>query len=196
MTIFKRFNSNRLLIITTVLVLLIFGLLQIWTEQRDNKIKKASLLYEKLLKKLPRKEALDIANTLKKEYSDTTYAQFAGLLTAKMEIELSEPEKAAKELELIIANPTSKKIVVEIARIRLSQIFLAEGRTKKALDVLQDESNSFLPAIVEEIKGDIFVKDREPGKAFIAYDEAKKITSSKELTLRLQRKISALPMIN
>jgi predicted negative regulator of RcsB-dependent stress response len=63
-------------------------------------------------------------------------------------------------------------VVKQEARLRLGRILLTQNKTKEALDLLNVSNTGVYTSEYEELKGDIYVKEKKPALARTAYSRA------------------------
>lgn len=99
---------------------------------------------------------LTLAEQLKTEYSDSSYAIFAALTMAKLAAESGKLDKAAAELRWVLNNGAQGSFEI-LARIRLSRVLSAQekyGEALALLDVQLDLAAHYVSW--EEARGDIY----------------------------------------
>ncbi len=113
-----------------------------------------------------------LATQLKNEYSDSTYAQFAGLQMARVAVEKGDLNKAAAELEWVIANGAEGSIEI-IARMRLARVLESMDRYDEAMATIDvDRDLGQHRSSWEEVRGDIFLAMGKKEEARQAYQLA------------------------
>jgi predicted negative regulator of RcsB-dependent stress response len=115
------------------------------------------------------------AQTLKDEFSDGAYAQYAALMLAKVAVAESDLEKAESELRWLLNNADESELV-ELANLRLAQVLQAQGRLPQALELVQDKADAWQGRRLE-VKGDILLAQGDKTAARAAYASAKKIAA-------------------
>lgn len=119
------------------------------------------------------------ASSLKDEFADTTYAQFAALMLAKQAVEQNDLDSAEKELRWILDQSQMKSITVT-AQLRLAQVLAAKQEAEDALDLLDDLTSAAHQASIEELKGDIYLQLGQNDNAKTAYQNAIEILENEE----------------
>lgn len=145
-----------------------------WKDSRDAHHEAASAEFEMLMQFLSTDkldEASDKGAVLLGQYSDTPYAGMASLAMAKIKLEKADLVAATSHLRWAIENVEQPEIKNE-ATIRLARVYLADNKLDDALDVLNKMNPGPFKAMVEELKGDIYVAKGEEAKARTAYTVA------------------------
>jgi len=117
-------------------------------------------------------EARASANKLLDDYSATSYAIFASLIMAKLDVEAGDPAAAIQHLQWVM-DKTGQNEFKHLARLRMARILLDDNKADQALAlVLSVSEPGEFTASYEEIKGDIYTRQGEIDKAKIAYQQA------------------------
>jgi len=142
-----------------------------WISSKNMHAEAASAEYEAMIQALASKKTDDAstrAATLLGQFSDTPYAGYAALAMAKIKTDVNELVAAKSHLRWAIDNVKQPEIKIE-AQIRLSRVLLAEEKYDEALQELTNVKSNSYKAVVEELKGDIYVAKGETDKARTAY---------------------------
>jgi len=115
------------------------------------------------------------AQTLKDEFSDGAYAQYAALMLAKVAVAENDLEKAETELRWLLSN-AEESALVELANVRLAQVLQAQNRLDQALALVQDKNDAWQGRRLE-VKGDILLAQGDQSGARGAYEKAKKVAA-------------------
>ncbi len=161
----------KLIVVLVCLALFGVGAWQYTEAQKRKKIEEASAHYETMLLAARNKEmkkAGEEAQQLVQEYSRTTYAPLASMMLARIAVEKGDTDKAMDHLKSAI-QAGAKGPVEPIARVRLARILISESKYDEALKVLQDYSKDGYTTLIEEAKGDIYVKQNDLKKAKESY---------------------------
>jgi len=145
-----------------------------WVNSKNLHAEAASAEYEAMILSLKGNKPEEVsarAASLLGQYSDTPYAGFAALAMAKIKVDSKELVAAKSNLRWAIDNVKQPEIKIE-AQIRLARVLLAEENYDEALQQLQSISAKAYKAVVEELKGDIYVAQGETAKARTAYNIA------------------------
>ena len=115
------------------------------------------------------------AQTLKDEFSDGAYAQYAALMLAKVAVAENDLEKAETELRWLLSN-AEESALVELTNLRLAQVLQAQNRLDQALALVQDKNDAWQGRRLE-VKGDILLAQGDKSAARGAYEKAKKVAA-------------------
>ena len=145
-----------------------------WQSYRNKMLTQASITYDEMLTLRTQNNASGIstqANKLLTHYAKTPYAQMAALMLAREAVSQQKYPEALAQLNWIVNN-SSESSLRDIARIRIARIMLLEKQADAALTILNKvDSKNFL-GLAEEIKGDIYSTQNNPGAARKAYQLA------------------------
>lgn len=145
-----------------------------WKDSQSAHQEAASAEFEMLMQLLSTDkldEAADKGAVLLGQYSDTPYAGMASLAMAKIKLEKGDLLAATSHLRWAIDNVEQVELKDEAA-IRLARVYLADKKLEDALGVLNTVKTDSFKAVVEELKGDIYVAKGEESKARTAYTVA------------------------
>ena len=197
-------NGTSLVITVVVTVGAILGY-RGWEENVIQKGEAASAVYEDLViatdniaASIPdealRITAVSLAETLKSDHVDTTYAVFAAMRLAKVAVEQNELDMALEELRWALDNVSEMHLETTI-RVRLSRVHMGLQDPTSALTLLVDhQPASGQVASFEEAKGDIFHFLGDLGQAREAYQKAFENISDKVGNPVLELKLADLPL--
>jgi predicted negative regulator of RcsB-dependent stress response len=171
----KWWKANGGAIIAGILIGLavIFGW-QYWSSYRTGRVEQASRHYDQLvqlLQKDNKEDARQQGNLLIEDFSNSLYAVLAALKLAKLAIDEGDNGTAAKQLQWVMENADQDE-VKDIARLRLAQVLLAEGKLDEAELRLEQVSNDSFTAEREELKGDLYLARHQTDQARTAYQAA------------------------
>ena len=172
--------NNRWFIFFSVIAIVMILLIVVGTCYKryyNNHNLQASKLYVQLLDRANKRDidgARLYAEQIVNDYPKTTYAGFANLWIAKVEVENNNYQKAKSALLL----NQKYYLIPELKNIscfRLIRILLEEGDLKEARKYLDILSSGEKRAENYELWGDYFVKENDFPKAFDNYQKAKKL---------------------
>ena len=127
-----------------------------------------------------RNTAEHLANTLKDQYGNLSYGQFAALYKAKYAVQDGEYDAAASELEWVL-DQGPESVLKAQTQLRLAQVRFALDDYTAALALLEDVASSGYAAQAAELRGDIlFAQGDKPG-ALSAYQQAKVLAREQEV---------------
>ena len=112
-----------------------------------------------------------IADTLKTDHGDTTYAQFAALLMARLAVEENDLELAIKELQWVLDHGPQESVEV-ITRMRLARVLLASQKRDEALAQVESLDAGAHESSRQEALGDIYLTQERHEDARAAYQAA------------------------
>jgi predicted negative regulator of RcsB-dependent stress response len=197
-------NGTSLVITIVVTVGAIFGY-RGWEENVIETGEAASAVYEDLVTATDnvaanasddavRITAVNLAETLKADHGDTTYAVFAAMRLAKLAVAKNDLDMAVKELRWALDNVSEMHLETTI-RVRLSRVHLGLEDSASAMALLVDhQPASGQVASVEEAKGDVFHFLGDLGQARQAYQKALVNLSDKIEKPILELKLADLPL--
>jgi predicted negative regulator of RcsB-dependent stress response len=177
----------------------VFGY-QAWEKSVRDQGEKASGMYENLtaavsvgpfetLSDESRSTAVFIANQLKAEYPDSTYAHFAAMQLAKLEVEAGALDSAATELQWVLDQKVDDSLAV-LVRLRLAQVKLGQGEYEVALALLDQSNIDGYASAYAELRGDVYYAMDRLDDARQAYQAAvallKEGTTKPMLSMKLE----------
>jgi len=116
-----------------------------------------------------------LAQNLIDTHSNTTYAQFAGMVLAKRAVEKGELSAAEQYLRDALAAGDSQSELGQLIQLRLARVLAATGEESAALAIL-NQSNGSLPAAYAIARGDLHLAAGRQREALNAYLEARAAT--------------------
>lgn len=138
-----------------------------------------------------RTEAVTLAEELKKNYSSSTYAEFASLYLARFAADAGDMNSAATELRELLK--TAKPPISYIATLRLATVLVEQGQYDDALALLKAPEDLSYQAQYLEVSGDAQLLKGDKAEARKSYLAA--VDAARELgadTQPLQRKADFL----
>lgn len=179
----KWFEENGTSLIVGIVLALggVFGY-QTWQSSVRETGEEASALYQDLVDTVavsPMEQmgedqlstAQFLADQLKTDYEDTTYAHFAAMFMARVAAEGNDLETAASELRWLLEQGPEESIEL-IVRPRLARVLLAQGNPEEALQVIDGRDPGAHQSTWEEVRGDILVQLDRKEEAREAYQTA------------------------
>lgn len=163
-------------LITWVLILALGGFAafngyQWW--QRD-RAQKAAVLYDELDKAVQAGDADRTARVfadMRERYGSTSYAEQAGLLSAKLLFEKGRSDAARANLEWV-ATYAKQDAYQTIAKLRLAGVLLDERKYEEALKQLPADPPPSFAGLVSDRRGDILLAQGKKEEAQVAYRTA------------------------
>lgn len=179
------FRENGRALVTGLVVagLLVFGIFS-WQQRHAQQQHGASIAYMSLIEAIRQletkpgdeafKTASHLADTLKKDFESTTYAQFAALFKARLAIQDNDLGAAEAELRWVLDHKPTNEIKW-LAQLRLARVLHAKGDSKGALALLDEKAAGGYAAAVLQVKGDIANASGDFASARAAYEQAQEL---------------------
>jgi predicted negative regulator of RcsB-dependent stress response len=147
-----------------------------WQDYKARQATEASALYTELLLKMDDAQPAsggpdELINTLRTKYDNTVYGPLAVLAAAKLAVDNNDIDAAIGHLEWVIKHANQPEIGIT-AKLRISRLYLAQGKFDKVESFLKDEYPKAYTAVVEELRGDLLVAKGSPETAREAYQRA------------------------
>ena len=167
-------------IIVALLVLLAaYVTYQYWQGSRVAAKETASIYYNELLilaseEKLSENDRAKFDEAfarLAKEYPSTSYAAYAALQKAKLDVNANDLAAARQSLEWVRVNSKNTDIKA-LATLRLARVALSQGDHDQALQLLSGNAGAFA-ALYEQAKGDVYLDQQKNDQALLAYRKAR-----------------------
>ncbi len=117
------------------------------------------------------------------------YAVLAALLAAKDAVALQQLDKAAAQLNWVLAN-TKQPELLAVTQLRLARLQREQGQLDAALATLATPVQESFAAMQAELKGDVLVQAERLAEAKTAYQQA--LSSAGQNTQLLQIKLDEL----
>jgi predicted negative regulator of RcsB-dependent stress response len=180
-----RDNGRNALTAVLVAVLVVVGAYS-WKQRELRLQETASLEYQGLADAVrqleqqpnPNKElattAQHIADMLKTEYPNTTYAKFAALFKAKLAVRDNDLVQAESELRWVLDRKPTPELAA-LTKLRLARVLHAKGDDDAALALLDDASAGSYAFTYEQLKGDIALARGDSNAARAAYEKAQEL---------------------
>jgi predicted negative regulator of RcsB-dependent stress response len=145
-----------------------------WEERQATRAHTAHARYEDVLNALATSDkarAVELTDQLRRDFSDTPYADHAELVLARAHVDLGELEDAARRLRVVMESSDDAELRL-IARERLARVQLAQDRPDDALATLSGaDAGAFGPRFAE-IRGDALLRKGDKAGALAAYQAA------------------------
>ena len=157
---------------------------QAWQEKRQQVATEASSRYDTMIEAIRQAgesgdeaELRSLAEGIKADFPDSTYAQFAALHLARLDVATDDLESAESELRWVLTSKPEPEILL-VAELRLARVIAAQGRPQEALDIVQDvEAGAYGPAYAEA-EGDFQQELGDPQAALAAYERARMLAAA------------------
>jgi len=190
-------NGKSLVIGVAAAVALVVGW-QSWQARQQQQAAAASALYLNLteavqLAALQQDDgqyatARHLADQLKQEFADSSYARFAALALAAVAVDKREYERAAQELDWVLASAKEMDDVGRVATLRKAALMQQQAQEQAAVDLLQKLDAASFEAERQELLGDLFKALNKPEEAYAAYDAALQAVGGEQLRPLLKMK--------
>lgn len=168
-------DNGRSVIVGIVLGVGVIGGWQAYGSYNESKALEASDRYAEVLEALndesTRGQAVELAETLQDEQGDSLYATLASMAAARALIEAGDLDGASEKLQWAVDN-SPQPDVKELAVIRLARVLGANDEVSEALSVLPVNPSAAYVGFVEDIRGDLLVKNGDIDAARAAYQKA------------------------
>lgn len=190
--IFNFFFKKKIILILIILVFisLVFYYLQIY---KKNKIKNEIEKFESIISQLNNYPKKSFYNGEKfAQETKNIYSVLMNIELAKKYIEKKNFIKAEEKLKNSLKIKTSDEIE-DLIYIRLARISLYLNKTKNTFYLLKKIKNKNWYPIIQNIKGDTFLRIGEIKKAKSAYQKGIKYSNMEILNSIIQYKINNLP---
>lgn len=145
-----------------------------WEERQTTRAHTAQARYTDVLTALSRADkarAVELADQLRSELSDTPYADHADLVLARAHVDLGELDEAERRLRIVMEGSDDPELRL-IARERLARVQLAQDRPDDALATLAGAESGAFAARFDEIRGDALLKKGDTAGALAVYRAA------------------------
>lgn len=192
-------NRHGIPLLTGVVIALVgvFGW-QGWSNYQERQAANASALYQNMLETVmagegeeARTRAAELAEQIRSEYAGTRYAQFAGLMQAKMAVEAGDMS-SAEEVLREVTEQAGDETLQEVARQRLARVLADQERAEEGLELFSGEVTGALLAGREEVRGDLLMGLGRVDEAREAYAAAMQAIEDPRDRPQLQLKLDDL----
>lgn len=170
-----------------------------WRDYHKTSAEQASAEYEQLVNEARRgadKEAFERGARLMSTYSNTPYAAFAALASAKIALDNGDREAARTQLEWALAHAREPELQ-QLARLRLARVLLAQDEAQAALKLMSDAEAGGFRADYDAVLGDIYQALKQTDRARGAYQQALRVLPADgEQAALLRMKLDDLGSVN
>lgn len=185
----KWWQENGKSTVISVLVVLagIFGW-QSWQTQKNAEMEAGSMIYQNLLAAVSANNgqlnpsqlatARHLADTLKTDFPDSTYATYSALFNAQFAVNEKNLELAAEELNWALSRDMDADLR-KLAGLRLARVYSAQEKYDDALALLAIDAGVYA-ASYEEVMGDIYKAQGQLDKALLSYQKAQQLSQQAE----------------
>ena len=152
-----------------------------WNAYQDHQVNQAetaSVFFQQLINSAPAGQLNESqiaevrynSELLRADFGASTYAQFAALMLARVEVQEGNLTAAAAELQWVLAQQGDPEVNA-LATIRLAKLLGAQGQYDDALALLVDGDDAWQLGRLEA-RGDLLVAQGELDAARVAYEKA------------------------
>lgn len=145
-----------------------------WQQRQDKILSHASSVYDEMLTVRAQNDLATTkiqAKKLFEHYPKTVYGEFAALMLAREAVIKKEYANAEKELRWVLKKSNIASIL-QIARLRLARIMLAEQKPNEAIKLLQTVEDKSFNGLTDEVKGDAYLAMNNIDMARQSYAQA------------------------
>lgn len=144
-----------------------------WMGHNQQRAEAASVTYQQMLDVLDSNpdKAMELGRGVVAEYPDSSYAVMASLAMAKVAVAKKDLDAAAAHLRLAMGQAKLEEFK-QLARLRLAEVLLAQGKADEALSLLPAEAASSFRGSFAELRGDILLSQGKRDAARDAYTNA------------------------
>lgn len=195
-------NGQSTLVAILLAVAGVFGW-QAWQKQQQAAVDEASRVYQNMVtaafgnngqptdKQIA--TATHLAESLKNDFPDSTYAQFGALYKARFAVAAGELEEAETELRWALERAELPEVMLQV-KLRLARVLYAQKKYDEALAMLDGDAEGYAAGF-EEVKGDIYYAQGNQELALAAYQRALELNKSAKVPVNnplLQIKLQQL----
>lgn len=173
-------NGTSTVVSIVIAIAVVFGW-RTWQEQQLAKVDEASYAYEAMMAAASEatSDPSDIniakvdhlAQTLKADYADSGFAQFAALIKARQAAQDKDWDAAESELRWVLSAAPGEEMRL-LTELRLAKVQFAKGDVDAALKTLDQDAAAFAPSYAE-LRGDILLAQKQYQAAYESYQGAR-----------------------
>ncbi|NND69487.1 MAG: tetratricopeptide repeat protein [Halioglobus sp.] len=172
--------------VAAIVVALAAGLgWQAFGQYQERQTEQASDMYQSLTRMIGDKrgpevpeQGVELAEQIKRNFDSSTYAQFAALHLAAINVERGELEAAEAELRWVLGRADTGSDTHRITQLRLARVLAARGEVDQALAIIDGAGSGAFGASYAAAKGDILLATGEIDGAREAYAQALALASA------------------
>lgn len=172
-------------------IVLVVGI-NYWQSKRNTTSAKAAQIFQEMVYAQSQQDNNDTTakgQQLMSEFKNTPYAQFAGLLLAKIAVNSGDFDAAAEKLRWVIDHQTKNDVSLHLAVVRLASILQQQGKLEEALKLVNKDEDPAFTSLYAQARGDIYASMGQPDKAREAYHLALKTLPAGVKSPLLQMKL-------
>lgn len=173
-----------------------------WKKYQQDEIDGASNSYQSMLQQMgaagpdgEQQEILALGESIKLDYSRSTYAQFAALHLARLAVSRGDLKEAEAQLRWVLGRADKGSDQHQLAQLRLARVLASGGDAQQALAILDGADGGSYQAAYAVARGDILLMQERNDEAREAYSSALLLAASggKQVNLgMLQQKLQSL----
>lgn len=166
---FNRYSKLMLALLIFFLLVLIGG--NYWRKNHLAYTREASQIFQEMVMADMHRDPQSTnakAEQLMTEYTKSPYAQFAGLLLAKIAVNDGDLTRAEAKLRWVMDNG-KQNIAQHLATVRLAAILQQQGKLDEALALVAKDPDQAYTVLYAQARGDIYVAKGELQQARDAY---------------------------
>lgn len=179
-------------------ILIVFGL-RFYYRYEAQRAQQASMLYTTMINSVLSEQASnaqDAAQSLVSQYSSTPYASIARLWLAGQSAQNQDYKAASTQLDWVMQH-AKMTAFRQVARLESAQISLQQNQPDQALQTLSVIDDKAYLGLIDEIRGDAYLQEKQIEKARMQYQLALKEIPQPTLTQPvLAMKLANLPVAN
>lgn len=156
-----------------IAVLALVMAVQYWSHHRTVVREQASEHYISLMMGFEKNEPATVSSktdVLVEQYPKSIYTSLANLYAATQAASANDLEQTQKRLEWVLNNGTDD--LKPIARLRLMRLWISQSKFKEALQLTEGTKTGDFEGLMNELKGDILLKQANRAGAKDAYEKA------------------------
>lgn len=165
-------NGTSVIVAIVVVLLGVFGWKN-WQQQQHSEAESGAMALQQVMDALQSNPdaALEAGRTVTGDHPGTVYSSMASLAMARAAVEKGELDAAAAHLQAALQAADQPELK-QLARLNLSRVLLAQGKSDEALAQLLAGQAGSMQAAYDELRGDILLAQAKPAEARDAYINA------------------------
>jgi len=186
-------DNGRSVIVGVVLAVAGVAGWQGWQWYVEDRAEAAAAVYSGIQNELPMGDAdtiIERAETLRADYSGTTYATLAAFAAARVNIRDGDLAASRDWLQWALENADEDSMRT-VARTRLARVLGEQGEHARALELLDGDAPVGWRGLYAEIRGDILADQGDYAGAVASYERAldadERLTERRLVELKLNR---------
>lgn len=147
---------------------------RLWTGYQDAGSEAASADYDRLLRQMQQgtpDQALQTGARIIEDHESSTYAVYAAMLMAKLEVEKADVVSAKRHLQWALDHADGDGLR-HVIRLRLARLLLDEGKAREALALLPNDITGAFAGAYAAVRGDAYLAQGQLAQAQSAFKQA------------------------